>query len=351
MNLKRLTNIELHKSTTETAKAERQVTLELLKHLNEVNRRKMFAQYEASSLHAYCTKHLKLSDRQAAIRVRSAKLLREFPEIESRIEEGALNLTSVCLASSFFQQESKAARFLEREQKAAILTEIENLSTRAVEKLLMSKTLKPEVHLRESLRQKSAELSQLTTSLDNDARADLERLREIWSHANSDGRLALVIKRALGEAVEKHDPLEKAKRAAARAERMKANQATPLGAVSENQDARTSNIIIDAQTTQKREDCSISVDDEFVRAVNVDPISASLKHAVMLRDHGRCTHVNPGTFERCDSRWQLEFDHEMPRALGGENTLENIRLRCRTHNQFLAAEIFGRKTTRFWQHR
>jgi hypothetical protein len=37
----------------------------------------------------------------------------------------------------------------------------------------------------------------------------------------------------------------------------------------------------------------------------------------------------------------LEFDHVVPVARGGTATVEGLRLRCRTHNQYEADRVFG----------
>jgi len=69
-------------------------------------------------------------------------------------------------------------------------------------------------------------------------------------------------------------------------------------------------------------------------------IPAAVKRAVWERDHGRCTFVSErGT--RCPAHSRLEFDHADPVARGGRSTVENLRLRCRAHNQFAAERMFG----------
>jgi hypothetical protein len=37
----------------------------------------------------------------------------------------------------------------------------------------------------------------------------------------------------------------------------------------------------------------------------------------------------------------LEFDHVQEVARGGQATVDGLRLRCRTHNQFTAERTFG----------
>jgi hypothetical protein len=69
-------------------------------------------------------------------------------------------------------------------------------------------------------------------------------------------------------------------------------------------------------------------------------IPAELKRRVWLRDLGRCAFV-AATGRRCTERAFLEFHHVEPYALGGEATLANIQLRCRSHNAYEARLWFG----------
>src|SRR5206468_1786248 len=69
-------------------------------------------------------------------------------------------------------------------------------------------------------------------------------------------------------------------------------------------------------------------------------IPAAVKRAVDQRDGRRCTFVSDAG-HRCESRTLLQYDHIHPVARGGTATVENIRLRCRTHNQFEAEQAFG----------
>jgi hypothetical protein len=69
-------------------------------------------------------------------------------------------------------------------------------------------------------------------------------------------------------------------------------------------------------------------------------VPAHVRAAVWERDRGECTFVSEDG-HRCGSRQRLEFDHAVPVARGGQATVENIRLRCRTHNQLEAERVFG----------
>jgi len=71
-------------------------------------------------------------------------------------------------------------------------------------------------------------------------------------------------------------------------------------------------------------------------------IPADVRHEVERRDGGRCTYIAPDGTRCCETR-NLEFDHEHPFALCGENTVKNLRLVCRGHNRMYAEQVVGRE--------
>ena len=99
-------------------------------------------------------------------------------------------------------------------------------------------------------------------------------------------------------------------------------------------------------------------------------ISAALRRAVAQRDGYRCSYVphvtsiegvdyvdvndanvngagkiangEPET-KRCEAIHRLEFDHVTPRAFGGQNTVGNLRLLCRAHNNLAAKDAMGKE--------
>jgi hypothetical protein len=62
---------------------------------------------------------------------------------------------------------------------------------------------------------------------------------------------------------------------------------------------------------------------------------------VFARDGGQCAFVSPEG-RRCCAREFLEVHHHEPFARGGKATVDNLRLSCRAHNQFLAELDYGR---------
>ena len=70
-------------------------------------------------------------------------------------------------------------------------------------------------------------------------------------------------------------------------------------------------------------------------------IPNAVRHLVYLRDGGRCTFVSE-TGKRCDESVSLSLDHICLFSRGGAHDLENLRLTCIQHNNFLATEALGR---------
>jgi hypothetical protein len=69
-------------------------------------------------------------------------------------------------------------------------------------------------------------------------------------------------------------------------------------------------------------------------------IPAAIRREVWPRDGGRCTYVSREG-RHCGAREYLEFHHEVPWALRREHAPSNLRLRCRSHNQYEAELAFG----------
>ncbi|HER44507.1 MAG TPA: HNH endonuclease, partial [Candidatus Eisenbacteria bacterium] len=69
-------------------------------------------------------------------------------------------------------------------------------------------------------------------------------------------------------------------------------------------------------------------------------IPPAVRDYVYARDGGRCTFKGTnGT--RCNSTWDLEIDHIVPFARGGDNSPGNLRLLCRKHNMHQATRAFS----------
>ena len=74
-----------------------------------------------------------------------------------------------------------------------------------------------------------------------------------------------------------------------------------------------------------------------------DHIPAHVQREVWERDGDRCTIVSEDGV-RCPACTDLEYDHIITRARGGRSDdVDNLRPRCRAHNQYEAERTFGKQ--------
>ncbi len=66
------------------------------------------------------------------------------------------------------------------------------------------------------------------------------------------------------------------------------------------------------------------------------------KREVYERDDARCAYVSEDGV-RCTSKAFLQYDHTLPRALGGSGKVDESRLLCQQHNLRHAKQVFGRE--------
>ena len=71
-------------------------------------------------------------------------------------------------------------------------------------------------------------------------------------------------------------------------------------------------------------------------------IPRALRRAVYKRDNGRCSFVSP-TGQCCTESRYLHIDHILPFAKGGKTEISNLRLLCSAHNKLCAERHFGRE--------
>jgi len=142
MILTHLTDQALLASTQQLAQNERETLTKILHHLREIERRRIYCDAGCSSLFEYAVKCLRYSEGQAGRRIQAMRLIKEIPEIEQKIESGALSLSNISQAQSFFRDVStgnqgSASKIVTRETKLRVLELLEKKSSRDGQKELI----------------------------------------------------------------------------------------------------------------------------------------------------------------------------------------------------------------------
>lgn len=321
LDLTALSDRELTEKLELSVHRERESTADVIAHLAEFDRRKIYGGLSYSSLFAYCTKALGYSEDAAYKRIYTARAARKYPSIIRRLETGEITLAAVTLLASH----------LNSDNHRQLLEKARGKTRRELEIMVCQLAPKPEIRevirqLPPPPRQDQEPVMTQTATLPLDIQtsklpimlskqliepltpqrirfaftgsdnflAKVERARQLLWHKYPAGNLEQVFEEIVDFYLERRDP------------ELKKRPASP----------RPSN-------GRRRE------------------IPQWIKDRVQRRDGGQCS-FTACDGKRCGERKGLEYDHIIPWALGGKSDeLCNVRLLCRTHNQLAGRRIFG----------
>ena len=306
MNLKTFSDSELLQATKRLAFEEKRIGIEVLHHLREIDSRRLFASLGFSSLFEYCTQELGYSEGGAYRRISAMKLLRDVPEYESKLREGAVSVATLSKVQSFLVQEKRQlGKAYSKEEKLELLGLVEGKSANGTDRVLA--TISPEQAKAEKERVLNNEETEIRFTMNQELKKKLERLKNLLGHKSNTQSYAGLIEELADQVLKKLDPLEKMP-----------SVKSPSPPVE-------------------------------TRLKNTRYIAVETNRAVWRRDVGRCTYVDSKTNRRCESRHALQIEHIQPFAKGGDSTLGNLKLLCPAHNQYAAIQAFGLpKMQGFW---
>jgi hypothetical protein len=329
----------------------RRVEAELISHLAEVDRRRLYLREACPSMHVYATTRLHLSDAEAYLRITAARLSRRFPMVLAMLGDGRLHLSAIAKLAPHLREDNaevllgRAARRSKRDIELLVAevaprpdvpSRMRRLSSPAARATVGAAELRPagaSCHEVADLAASSADPRVSTRTAPNIASPmtvaslprvaaavvapiapsrykvqftasselhdKIERARGLLRHQVPDGDLAVVFDRAMTLLVRE---LERARFAATEAPRKAAHEADP--------------------TPSSRR------------------IPDPIKRAVWARDDGRCA-FRDRKGRRCPARERLEFHHLVPFGQGGDHSPSNVALLCTGHNAYQADLDFG----------
>jgi hypothetical protein len=346
---------------------------DLVSHIGEVDRRRLYAREASPSMFGYCTEVLHLSEAEAYLRIAAARASREHPLLLTMLGDGRLHLTAI----------AKLAPHLTRENREALLTRAAHKSRREIEQLLAELVPRPDAP---AVMRKLPERRAGTTSspaprigpdtealslgprpeggpsVDRQLRPDGVAVREPERRPDAVAAADLDLSprsaaalpaapRAQPAVVEPLAPGRYKVQFTASAalcdklERLRdlMRPSVPDGdlaaileqAVTEKLQRLEARRF--ARTPAPRRTLSQSQTSPTTRQ-----IPAAVKRAVYERDGGQCRYEDERG-RRCTAREGLEFHHRRPFGHGGDHSLANVALACRCHNGYLAEVDYGRE--------
>jgi hypothetical protein len=342
-SLAQLSNDDLLAQTKRLVQCEREATTQLIAHLAEIETRRLHRREGCSSLFAYCTERLHLSESAAYRRILAARLARRFPIVLEMLAQGSVTLTTVRLLAAHLTPENHrdlldAARHRSRLQVEELVARLHPRPPvpDAIRKLPRrsgavawppppgspvrvsgpaatepgggppAESQRPELVLpvagpsdsarRPLVTPLAPETYKIQFTIGAPTLAKLRRVQNLMRHRIPNGDLAQVFDAALTQLL---GQLEKQKFG-------RAGRPRPGG-----------------------------------RPSGTRHISAALRREVHARDGERCTFVSPDG-HRCSAEGFLEFEHREPHGVGGPTTAPNLTVLCRAHNQYRAEQYYGR---------
>jgi hypothetical protein len=188
----------------------------------------------------------------------------------------------------------------------------------------------------------------LELTLGQDAHDQLLQLQALFRHQNPSGDLTSIVERAISELLER---TMKRRFAQTRASAKKLARSHDAREARDEDDAAPSDTPCEgrddgtpALTTPRDEpaEAEVAVAAEHPASLPESRyVPRKVLREVFARDGGQCAFVSPEG-RRCCAREFLEVHHHEPFARGGKATVDNLRLSCRAHNQFLAELDYGR---------
>jgi hypothetical protein len=295
---------------------ERKLQSDFLAYLNAVEDRKLFAGEGYSSLFSYVTEHLGYSESSALKRIHVARLCFKYPELYYLIADGEVTLTSL----------QKVAPHIKKENAERLIKSICHKSVREVECLLAGEFPKP--LMPDSMKPLNEEAFLIQFSADKDFMDKLNQAKALLGRKYPSGRLSQILGEALQLLLESEG---------------KKKCMPPL----------TEQIPIDPDLKKAIEH------QELLKDLMGDPmrkntpryIPRGIRREVWRRDEGRCQFPRPDGGICGETRF-LEYDHVISWSLGGSSqALSNIRILCRTHNQWRVRQEFKNFTLPSLQNR
>ncbi|HUV37496.1 MAG TPA: HNH endonuclease signature motif containing protein, partial [Patescibacteria group bacterium] len=367
---------------------EREVQLNILYYLNEVEHRRLYLSMAYGSLFEFCMEYLGYSKSSAGRRIRAARCIDRFPGAAGLFRSGELNLCALSMISGILTEENageilawvrgRPFRDIEilvaRHRPGQIIRDRvkpvfimnpdttrggvntpgcihvqsegdnSNAGLNVEPKCKASFTFTPNVGSEKFPKSKSnvtvmpgtgntgsgpgagepervvvTQKFKIEFAVGPEFMRDLERARSLLS-TRDPKRLGFekLFGILLKEYLDRHSPESRIKKREQRRENKK------------NRDTAKCNRPGEAKETGKKR----------TGAARTRHIPQSIRDEVLVRDGGRCAYVGPDG-KRCNEKNNLQIDHIIPYAKGGNNTPGNLRLLCFKHNQLEAEREYG----------
>ncbi len=310
-DLKKLSDNQLTDHLRQLFNKEKQIGDSILLALKEIKSRRIYAFLGYSSLFEMLVRHFHLSETSSYQRLNALKLMESVPVAAKEIFNGDLSLTNAATLQSFIQRtEREQNKPLSINEKTELIQEVKNKTSKEAQQILAA--INPAAVLpKQKEKIITQQVTQLQIVVDAKTLAQLKQVQSLLSHSIPDGDYNQILKYITKEMIV---ILQKRK---------------GLNVKSEETENHKTDA---AELSPLTEELGVKHKNRY--------IAASSKRIVYTRAQNRCQYVSDSG-HRCRGQHQLEIDHIIPISHGGDNQINNLRLLCRSHNQYRTKDTHG----------
>ncbi|MBK9292900.1 MAG: HNH endonuclease [Oligoflexia bacterium] len=343
LKLNSLDNSKLILELKSLVSEERKLLSSVLDYLLEVQTRRLYLELGFPSLFEFCVKELQYSESAAQRRISAARLMKDIPEVKTKIEKGNLNLTTLSQAAMFIGQEKRVnQKSYNINQKRELLGKLENKSKSECEKELIK--ISPLATIpKERERLITEEKIEVRFVITKELKEKLERVKALISHKKVNPSYEELLSELAEIALNKLDK----------------------SVDRDKKGNKEMGIIKDEQVSNRKDQCQKALPPAEVKnpdaqqvgkeSANSRYIPTTIKRQVWKRDQGKCQYVSDKNFnagkhensknqkdnaidssaQKCNSTHFIQIDHIIPFSHGGSSTdINNLRLLCANHNRY-----------------
>ena len=248
-----MTDDQLLSETKNLVQKERQINIQVLQHLQEIQIRKLYLKRGFSSLFEYAVKELGYSESSAYRRIKAMKLCKELPETKLKMAKGELNLCTASKLQTVFEKQEKQIKnkaiqqqamttkilldknkenklnqkfskndapiihneeslhhqvSISKAQKRDLIEQVQGKSRKETEQLL-SNTFPEVCNEKEKVRNINNNKVEIKIILDKDCQQKLEALKKLLSHKNPNMSYGELFSLLAELGLNKYDPKRK----------------------------------------------------------------------------------------------------------------------------------------------
>jgi hypothetical protein len=327
VNLSCLNDLELHEGLKKKTSEERSILVDVISHIHEADRRRLYLKYNYTSLFDYLVNEMNYHGGSAQRRIDAARLLGEVPEIRPDVASGALNLTQLTAVAQGIKQKLKTESRTDglpalkqnlMLQRRDLLDRVKNQKLPQVQKIV-AETLDIEVKVQERKTMQRDGSLRVELTLTAEQVLLLNKVKSLISHTHSNPSVADLLTIGLNELISKKDPVLKGFR--------------------KNKAIKVADSLA-AGNSIETDDSSQSTTTSVVVKMR-KPIPTATKRKIFEK-HRCCQWRNKQGDTVCGSTFQLQLDHIRPVWAGGDNETENLQVLCSRHNKLKYLKEVGR---------